>query len=263
LTEFNNLKGRCVVSDLGLIYIGNPKTGSSSIHQLLGGYNANLFDLEKKNLLQGNLVFSVLRHPLTRFISGYLEILYYLHLFGKEYEHISYYEELLFIKDENRRFEKFVSLCEQQLLDIHVMKQTFFLTDFNNQLFPIDDILLFESLNFDFNKLCAKKNIQLTLGIYNQKSNISVNRCIFQLKNDSDLTTRINRIYDEDYELYFSVLKRKIKNDVTSPLVEGLISVHSRNSLLDRSKYFFEKYPTVRSRMSQIKKDLRSLLPKR
>lgn len=262
MTEFNKLKGRCVVSDLGLIYIGNPKTGSSSIHHLLGGYNANFFDLEKNNLLQGNLVFSVLRYPLARFISGYLEILYYLRLFGEKYEHISYYEELLFIKDENKKFEKFVSLCEQQLLDIHVMKQAFFLTDFGGQLFPIDDILLFESLSFDFNKLCAKKNIQLTLGVYNQKSNISVNRCISQLKNNSDLTTRINRIYAEDYELYSSVLKRKIQN-VSSPLAEWLISNHSRNSLIDRGMHFFEKHPTIRSRMSQIKKDLLTLLPKR
>lgn len=215
-------KGRCINSNFDFIYIGIPKNASTSIRHILGDYNDNYINLLERGGREGKVVFTVIRNPLLRFISGYLEIINRVHRNDKD-TMISFYKCLLEVVDEEERLRKFVELCEEALHDVHMMKQIYFLTDLDGKLFEIDDILLFEDFNFEFNMLAKKHGKNFKMVFQNYKPNISVNKCAKVLKENPDLTQRINVLYQEDWEIYDNaVLKRlhEFNEFTTEKLVE-------------------------------------------
>ena len=70
-------KGKVWISDKEkVIYLGIPKTASTSIRRMLGMYAKDCSDfnkLKKNTKYDEYIMFTILRNPLERFVSGYLE----------------------------------------------------------------------------------------------------------------------------------------------------------------------------------------------
>jgi len=202
---YNHDKGWCWYNlDNNICFIGVPKNASTSIRN---GLNLNkmdnyftLSDDVKNNL---NLI-TVLRDPLDRLVSSYLEVLVRLHDSPKTGEKKFYH-----MKESIERFEEFISELERDTYDAHVETQFFYVTDDNGDLLPFYKILSFDCLDEQINILKNELVIGGSIPHLNKKSNNKKNMVYNYLENDVSLLKRIKKIYSCDYNLI-----EKIKNKV-------------------------------------------------
>tara|TARA_R110000803_G_scaffold86919_3_gene153477 strand:+ start:1143 stop:1757 length:615 start_codon:yes stop_codon:yes gene_type:complete len=202
---YNHDKGWCWYNlDNNICFIGVPKNASTSIRN---GLNLNkmdnyftLSDDVKNNL---NLI-TVLRDPLDRLVSSYLEVLVRLHDSPKTGEKKFYH-----MKESIERFEEFISELERDTYDAHVETQFFYVTDDNGDLLPFYKILSFDCLDEQINILKNELVIGGSIPHLNKKSNNKKNMVYSYLENDVSLLKRIKKIYSCDYNLI-----EKIKNKV-------------------------------------------------
>jgi hypothetical protein len=203
-------KGACVFVKPNIVYIGNPKTASTSIHALFGPYNTIFSELCSLVDISTLKIISVIRNPLQRFISGYLEIQFYLDQV-KDYKHAPFYAPILAESNAVNRLSCFISLCEQQLLDQHIKTQQYYLSDFNGKLLPFYKLLIFEDLEYEFSQFCIEVGHDHQLPHKNAKSSRAKNDVNQILQHHPELRTRINRLLESDWELYGQALISKLK----------------------------------------------------
>ena len=137
---FYHDKGFIYIShEYKIIFIPIPKNGSTSIRKL-----------EKFNFKQDNIfkyidqidngkyhVFTILRDPLSWFLSGYIEA----NLRGYNNTH----KKFIWIKNQKLRFYTFVNELEEEIFDPHLFPQTYLLTDYDGNYYKINKYLKFEN----------------------------------------------------------------------------------------------------------------------
>jgi len=141
---------------MGLIYLGIPKTASSSMRRILGVENkSNLNDLQKKYLKYKK--FTIIREPLSRFTSAVYES------FTRANDKAIL--DLKKIQSIKTVAEKYISVLETRgFIEIHTAPQLAYLKSNKSEMFKLDHILIFENLEEDFKKMVStlKKRYSFT-----------------------------------------------------------------------------------------------------
>jgi hypothetical protein len=192
-------KGKVWISDKEkVIFLGIPKTASTSIRRMLGMYAkdcSNFNELKDEKKYDDYTMFTILRNPLERFVSGYLEVM----LRGRQHDD-TFKREFFRIKNDVERFKVFVNEVENDLYDSHIERQWYFVSDETgeNVNSRIDVFLIFEKLRNDIKKLNLSVAL-MHLNVHSQDQKIKI---LNYLKQDTVLCDRINQIFAKDWELY-------------------------------------------------------------
>ena len=138
--QFYHDKGFIYIShEYKLIFIPIPKNGSTSIRKL------EQFNFKQDSIFKyinqidnGKYhVFTILRDPITRFLSGYIEA----NLRGYNNTHKKY----VWIKNQKLRFYTFIEELENEIFVPHLFQQSYLLTDFDGNYFKINKYINFEN----------------------------------------------------------------------------------------------------------------------
>jgi len=195
---FSYEKGFCWVSEkYKLIFLPIPKNASTSIR------NIEEFQFQVDNAFRYRTLiesgeykmFTVIREPLDRFVSGYIEIC--KRAYGDSTQILK--RDFYWIKDEKRRFHKFVEEVEGSFFDVHIRPQSYFLTDYENNFFNIDFALDFHSIQKSFNDLLNRYNLKMVeLPKKNIRSTIEKNISSRMSKKLENLFSIFLRLWDSD-----------------------------------------------------------------
>lgn len=166
-----------IIPELNIAFIHNPKAAGKSVEHMLlshllgretsGPLGAQPADIKQKYHLEGpaerhspasaydqKYKFSVVRDPLDRFASAY-----YWHLRVTPY------------KQHNPTFNQFIEGTKQRLVNpqlnkdpvwFHVQPQVYYIDD------SVEDVLRFETITTDIEKIRKKFKITTTLGWHNK-----------------------------------------------------------------------------------------------
>jgi len=197
-----HFKGKVWASDKDkVIYFGIPKNASSTIRHMFGQRAKDFLDygaLKDDPKYVDYTRFAILRNPLQRFVSGYVEIIYR----AKQHED-TYNRPFYRIKDLITRFRAFVRDIQGDFYDSHIERQWYFVSDTtNNHLnHDIQHFLLFENLAEDIKKL----QLSSPLLYVNNHSRPEKALLLNHLKNDHALRGKINTLLLQDWNLYNSI----------------------------------------------------------
>jgi hypothetical protein len=192
MMAWNHPKGMCWYNG-DICFIGVPKNASTSFRNSFNikGSLDNYLNPKNKKIKDLKLV-TVIRDPLDRVISGYLETI-------KRCEKNTINKKFFKMDESKERFIEFLNELEIGFFDCHIEKQCFYMTDNNNNLLPFDliiDLGEFGSSVKKLNKNPTRTNV----------SQIDKKKMVKDYLDDT-LISRINTIYKEDFELY-----KKFKN---------------------------------------------------
>lgn len=186
MMAWNHPKGMCWYND-DICFIGVPKNASSSFRQSFGvGGPDNYLNPKNKKIKDLKLV-TVIRDPLDRVISGYLETI-------KRSEKNTVNKKFFKIGESKDRFIEFLNELEVGFFDCHIEKQYFYMTDNDNNLLPFDLIIDFGEFGSGVKSL-NKNPITTNISPTGKKNMVKDYL-------DDVLIGRINSIYKEDFELY-------------------------------------------------------------
>jgi hypothetical protein len=179
-----------------IIYLGIPKTASTSMRLTFkidkNGTNLNAPLKEKEDYK----VFTVIREPLGRFISGVFESF-------NRYETPPELKSLSTVKDKVEMLNSYLDILEDKgFIETHTTPQSFFLHSQEDVPFKIDRILIFENVVEEFNSMCQEYGIEKALEhrqIGNKQRN---NTVLDEIKTNSELMDRIKSVYKRDFEIY-------------------------------------------------------------
>lgn len=207
---YNHLKGACwynLENKIGLI--GIPKNASSSLRRGLSlNTLKNYFELDEKIKSKLKLI-TVLREPISRFVSAYLEILVRPHDCPKTKD-----KKFFYMPESIDRFTEFVSEIERDTYDAHVEHQHFYLYDHEDKVFPFYRILNFSNLKNDFDQLKLDLNFKKNLIHINQKNSNQKKMVYSYLEEDRTLLDRIKSIYKRDILIYNGIQKHLYNNSI-------------------------------------------------
>jgi hypothetical protein len=148
---YNHPKGLCyIVKEKNFCFVPIPK--NSSTHFMLNcpwNYEHHNF-VWNPHFLNDNNVVCIVREPIERFISGYLEIL-------MREEPKTLEKKFFYIDEEPRRFKEFIKEVTEEFFDAHIEPQTYYLTDENNAPIKLDSIWLQQDTNKNLSELFEKE----------------------------------------------------------------------------------------------------------
>ena len=177
-----------IIPEHNAAFIHNPKTAGKSVEHMLlshllgketkGPIGDLSAEVKRKYRLESpprrhspasvydqSYKFSIVRNPFDRFISAYY-----------------WWSRVTPYKLKRPTFDKFLKYAEQRLKQkepeswrkdpawFHVQPQVYYIDD------SIDDILRFETIDKDIEKVRSKLNITTTLGVHNKSTNIPKSR---------------------------------------------------------------------------------------
>lgn len=184
-----------VNEDLGLVYLGVPKTASTSIRSILG---PNKKTVNLNNYDTKHTIFTIIREPIDRFVSGYLESLKRTDVFVPQY--------LRNMTNTEEQLKTFVNELKKHFFEVHTTPQSYFLTSLKGIDFNFDYILRFENIQDDYNKMSDDIGLNLNLTHLNRNNmNKEVIRNI--IENDKELKDSIVTLYKDDFILYDKYFK--------------------------------------------------------
>lgn len=185
-----------------IIYLGVPKTASTSIRTYLKNTNncLNLNQIPEDKI--DYKVFTIIREPIQRFVAGVLET------FRRPDSPNNLYS-LRIVNNIGDMINQYITILENDgFTDPHIAPQVHFITDKNGTMFKIDTILLFENLKSEFNDMCEKYNIPPSLPHKWANSDGRRGRILSHIDSNENIKNRIIKLYEEDIELY-----TKVKNN--------------------------------------------------
>ena len=148
----------------------------------LQAVESNIF----KENISDYFVFTVLRHPFDRLISGYLEVNRRKEISSKEKKFWS-------IKEPKSRFSTFVDTLKIDMFDEHIIPQSWYLNSIEiNKYMSIEDL---DNNSFVRDTLMTKQPVK-RVHFYDNKSKKSVLELV-----DGNIIDNIYEIYKEDFDL--------------------------------------------------------------
>ena len=203
-TWFNN--------NLKIGFLAIPKVCSSGIRTQLKLSDENCVNY--KNINKDYEKFTVIREPIKRFVSAYLEIILdtsdyrggrYKHNINLSKDRINFLDELLKsnLSDEDK-FVEYLDLIENKwfFYEPHCIPQIYYITDKDNNIQKNLNIFKLEYIDE------LEKFLNTKLEKHNKCENINLQKKIlFYIENNNVIKEKIEKIYSEDIKLYNSFLK--------------------------------------------------------
>ena len=198
---YNHDKGLCyILKDKKVCFIPVPKNSSTTFrNECPWSYETENF-IKNPQVLDENKVICIVREPLDRLISGYLEVLIRTHDCPRTLE-----KDFIYIREEPQRFLAFIKEIKKEFFDAHIEPQLFYLTNEDNNLIKLDEVWLIRDTNEKLSQLFGKSITQKT----NIKSLGDKKRYVDYLNNNSRLKTFVEKLYAEDIEFYNKINKEK------------------------------------------------------
>ena len=143
--------------------------------------------------------FAVIRNPLDRLVSSYLELNV---RYGTKRD--CWNAKFYFLKNDEDRFKTFVDEITDKFFDLHIAPQIYYLVDESFCVLDMDLYILFEKLEERFEVLRKKFNLEGVL----RKGHASLKgekERVFEIIDKNNLKDVIDEIYEEDWKLYNSL----------------------------------------------------------
>ncbi len=202
LPKTDGHNGMCIVNtSRKIIFINIPKNASTSMRLKLFANGFKWGNLKKINSSE-YFIFTIIRNPVDRFLSQYLEMI--KRACGDNKIYGATQKPFFRIIDPKERFKSFIrtELKQGNLFEPHLQRQTWFLTGDKNEYFKIDKYILMNNMTTELKQLTKELNI--SLDIKNQRKTPVVNKSMLRkiLLSNTNLLNIINDVYKEDFELY-------------------------------------------------------------
>lgn len=191
---YNHAKGYShYVKDFGLVFIPVPKNGSSSFRRSCERCrisNVAVNFLKNEDLFITSKVVAVVNPDLvSRFISGFLEITK-----RKEKDPWGLTERILHFKSLEEQILEMIKILEEGwFYDAHIEKQSFYLTDVDNNALEFVDEYVFIS---DYSSFLKK---YFNFSLNENKKPVDIKSKVLDIIVSNNLTNKINNLYYEDY----------------------------------------------------------------
>ena len=193
--------GRCIVNRrLKLACVLVPKTASTTMRYVLGPYELlrDTKDAHHRVLKQCSIVM-IVREPLSRFVSGYVEVEHRLRS-PKTALPVLRQQSFTQVNDPKKRFRRFVQNVHKGIFDQHLVQQSRYLRSMRCK---INEWLVFERIAEHLQSY--RKQHKIARGIPHRKR--SKQRQLYvhllnALKNDRRLRSAVSEMYREDFKLY-------------------------------------------------------------
>ena len=203
MTKYNFInynKGNCMVfEEKKECFIPIPKNASTTFRKYFEWQNVPLSSFTKNpEILLNNKVFTIIREPIDRFCSGYIEIVDRKNK-NKEVELYEFFK----ITDRKDKFIQFVEDVHVCFFDSHIVPQTFFLTGEQGDMIKIDETLLLSQVSKKIEELFDKKPKKKRPQIHQNKTRSRRKQIIKSyVEENIQLKKRIEKLYYKDFELY-------------------------------------------------------------
>jgi len=197
---------RCHINNKNkYIFINISKNASTTIHNTLRFDMFSNYDAEK---YRDYYKFIILRNPINRIISSYLEI---IKLRSDGPFNITKNSKWFNEPDVTKSFSMFLDFIDNNFYDSHVLPQINFLKDKNLTINDMDCVLLHEKLKDDYLELIKlNKNIETLSHLKNlQVGNNHKKKLLKEFViGNKEIEQRVSKIYNEDTEIY-NIFKNK------------------------------------------------------
>lgn len=182
-----------------LIYLGIPKTASTSMRIMLNVSKGNNCIIRFNNLSKYNSEykrFTILREPISRFVSGVFEDI-------KRQESSKKIRNLEKLNNPINIMSSYLKHIEENgFTEVHTAPQCKYFFDLKGTPYDYDYVLIFERLKDDFNEMCKKENLNINLQHRHQGDKRSAKIVMEYINSNPEILERIKLLYKEDLELY-------------------------------------------------------------
>lgn len=176
-----------------ILYVNIPKCASTSIRKTI---SVKWINWIKDSEYKEKYSFTVIREPIKRIVSGFFESKKRGHTDCRQNQNYKYFH----IKNNIDSFIQFLEDIQTIFFDAHITPQVYFIEDENKSYNWINDFLIFEKLNNDWNIINNKLKNKKELKFLNKTRKSS--DVIEFLNRNEKYKKLIEDIYFEDFKLY-------------------------------------------------------------
>lgn len=200
LPKSHTHNGMCIIHcDKKLAFINIPKNASTSIRLKLFSLGFKWGNIKNINPNE-YFIFTIIREPIDRFVSQYLETVKRAtgdcKIYGASLK--PFYK----IANPIEKFKQFITeeIQNGNLFEIHIQRQVWFLTD--EKFFKVDKYIKIENLQQELQQISKQFDIPLNINHCNKKSPAQKAVLKKLLLADSNLSNIVRNTYDADIILY-------------------------------------------------------------
>lgn len=234
LCGFRHPKGLCYVDErFKLIFVPIPKNASTSVRNMSGlqFYTDNIMAYTQKIAQREYKAFAIIREPVQRFISGYIEVC--KRATGDSTQTL---KKDFYWLTGRQRFEKFIEEIEADCFDAHMYPQNYFLCNYSDKPFLLDAYIdiqqLATGLPFVMDRLLGEGG-----NITVPKLNVSGKGRRVSLSNKVTRKIHVSNIQRSFYYTMDSVVRRLQRRRIPT-VAEVNVLLSENESLLARIKSF-------------------------
>lgn len=180
-----------------LAFFAVPKNASTALRNSIGPTDAKYYFDEGVELGDDVVKFTVIREPVDRFVSAYLEVLKRAIIDCPGTRGKKFYT----IRDEKERFKEFINEIDKNgFWENHARPQSFYLSDKDGNILDLDFVFNFNQIADGLDKMAEETGIRLTPK--REWFHHPGDKQIVHSYIDDELRERIKKIYAKDFELY-------------------------------------------------------------